>query len=280
MSKPYLQIYTHQLVQLLRQRFAPPAWALFEQVANGTGFSVRRHADAVAMGIWPSRGLEIHGFEIKISRGDWRKEFKNPEKADVMAASCDRWWLVVPNENIVSDGELPAAWGLLIADANGKKLVAKKEAPLIRTKLKAFGIDTKVSRQFLAAILRRAFETQETLEKAAFARGVEKGIADGPQEHERRMKALEADVLRLENRIADFERASGVQIDEWNSGQLGEAVKLVQSEYFRAPSQLKTLKDGAEKLVEIIGKELAIAEKLAGMGGENGRASLREAARR
>ena len=33
-----------------------------------------RYADAIAMNLWPSRGLAVHGFEIKISRGDWQRE--------------------------------------------------------------------------------------------------------------------------------------------------------------------------------------------------------------
>jgi len=32
------------------------------------------------MDLWPSGGLEIHGHEVKVSRSDWLRELKEPEK--------------------------------------------------------------------------------------------------------------------------------------------------------------------------------------------------------
>ena len=48
--------------ELLRQRFGPPHFAFLEQVRAGAGFD-QRTADAMAMGLWKSRGLDLHGFE-------------------------------------------------------------------------------------------------------------------------------------------------------------------------------------------------------------------------
>ena len=45
--------------------------------------------DAVIMSLWPSRGLELHGVEIKVSRADWKREAADPAKAEAIAAYCD-----------------------------------------------------------------------------------------------------------------------------------------------------------------------------------------------
>ena len=59
------------LTDALKARFCLPAWAFFPAVRNAAGFDANRTADGIAMSLWPSRGLEVYGFEIKVSRGDW-----------------------------------------------------------------------------------------------------------------------------------------------------------------------------------------------------------------
>lgn len=71
------------LLTLLAKRYPDPEYALLTQVADQTGWR-SRIADAVAIGCWKSRGLYIHGFEIKVSRSDWLFERKHPEKAETI----------------------------------------------------------------------------------------------------------------------------------------------------------------------------------------------------
>jgi hypothetical protein len=59
-------------------------------------------------------GYPVHGHEVKVSRSDWLIELKSPDKADAFGRYCDYRWLVVPDQAIVHDGELPAGWGLLV----------------------------------------------------------------------------------------------------------------------------------------------------------------------
>lgn len=95
------------VLDLLRKRYEPPAWAFLEQVRNSTGWKrTERYADAVAMSLWPSRGLEVHGFEIKVSRSDVLKELRDPEKAAPIMRFCDRWWLVLGDKDLIQPGEL------------------------------------------------------------------------------------------------------------------------------------------------------------------------------
>jgi len=101
------------------------------------------------MSMWPSRGLEINGFEIKASRSDWLRELKNPAKAEAIAAYCDRWWIVALKD-LVKIEELPAGWGLMELQANGS-LKEVKRAPA-RENVKP------ITRTFMAAMMRRVGE--------------------------------------------------------------------------------------------------------------------------
>lgn len=84
-------------------------------------------ADAVIIGNWPSKGHEIQGFEIKVSRADWLNEVKSPNKCEPTKKYCDRWWLLISSETFVKDGELPGDWGMMVAHSKGLKIV--KDAP-------------------------------------------------------------------------------------------------------------------------------------------------------
>lgn len=88
-------------------------YAVAMQVRSDAGFDARRTADYVAMDLWPSKGLLLHGHEIKVSRSDWLTELKHPEKADEFIPYMNCWWLVVSDRLIVHDGELPDGWGLM-----------------------------------------------------------------------------------------------------------------------------------------------------------------------
>ena len=68
--------------ELLTKRFPPGQYALLKEVRDAAGFHARNSADGIAMNLWPSRGLELNGLEIKSGRGDWLKEYKNPQKAE------------------------------------------------------------------------------------------------------------------------------------------------------------------------------------------------------
>ena len=82
------------VVQRLRERYKSPEWELAVEVGDSTGFSCRRHLDALAVGCWPSKGLNVLGFEIKVSRADWLHELAQPIKRAEFEASCNEFWFV------------------------------------------------------------------------------------------------------------------------------------------------------------------------------------------
>lgn len=94
-------------------------WIIAEKVRARAGFAGwgdREHgrlrtADALAIDTWISKGMELHGFEMKCSRSDWLTELRQPEKSEAFRRVCDRWWLVTSDPAIVKDGELPGGWG-------------------------------------------------------------------------------------------------------------------------------------------------------------------------
>lgn len=88
-----------------------------EQVADGTGHHQSRWADAIAICVWPSRGYDLPGFEVKVSRGDWINELKDPAKSASVQRFCNRRWLAVASDKIVQPGELPPTWGLLVCSS-------------------------------------------------------------------------------------------------------------------------------------------------------------------
>lgn len=129
----------------LKRHFSHPEYGIVFEVAHGTGWQAHRHVDAVAMDTWPSRGLTLHAIEIKVDRGDWRREKREPEKAEQLARFCDLFWIAAP-AGIVPIDEIPEAWGLLELGPKGIG-ITKKAA-----KTKSVAVD----RNFLAGVMRAA----------------------------------------------------------------------------------------------------------------------------
>lgn len=128
---------TPELDERLRQHFISDkdqldlagAGAVYLTEVTAPGNSGRR-ADAVHIGLWASRGAgTIDVCELKISRADWLVELKKPQKAEAWWPYCHHFWLVVPHEEIVKDGELPKGWGLMMPNPRGRrfKVLVKPE---------------------------------------------------------------------------------------------------------------------------------------------------------
>ena len=117
------KLAAHDLFSRLQGTFSEPNYITLEEVRDATGFDRCRTADAMAVSLYRSRGKSLWGFEFKVSRTDWLKELKQPEKSESILRFCDYWALVVPNKDIVKPGELPETWGLYIAQKNRLKCI-------------------------------------------------------------------------------------------------------------------------------------------------------------
>ena len=140
------KITASDIRKAMNKRWCAPEYAVMWEVSESTGAVACRSADAVMMSLWPSRGLELHGVEIKVSRSDWKREAKDPTKAEAIAKYCDRWWIHTSPGVVDDTSDLPPAWGLREFDGNKWKTIKEAE------KTEA----TPVTRRFLAALLRRS----------------------------------------------------------------------------------------------------------------------------
>lgn len=188
------KIKSEELKLALKRAFPSPGWQVFYEVANDTGVRASRRADAVAIGIWPSNGHLIHGFEIKVSRSDFLNEMKNPTKSQEVFQFCDRWSLVTPIGMVKAD-ELPAPWGLMTFGGNTLRTV--KKAPQLDRQPLTPG--------FVAAMLRKAGEADDRLLEAALRVEREQALTAREiavrdaiaRDRERRMTAAENDLKEL-----------------------------------------------------------------------------------
>lgn len=210
---------TAEVVATLREMYPVKEYAFLEEVPNATGFGANRHADVVVMSLWPSRGMEITGFEVKVSRSDWMRELRNPGKSAPIQKYCDRWIVACGESGIVHDGELPPTWGLM--ETTGTKLKIKTAAP----KLEAQRLD----RDFVAAVLRRASEqsTSKALIKAEVEKALERERKHQSENKRFDLTDTQTELANLKERVAEFEKESGIRIERWGMGNVAAAVRVL-----------------------------------------------------
>jgi hypothetical protein len=207
MAKDKAPTHSGAVYCLLADLWPKGAYAIMPEVGNATGGHVRRHADAVVMSLWPSRGLTVMGVEIKVSRSDWLAELRNGAKAEAVAEYCDQWYVAVSRASIIAEGELPQAWGLIACDSGKAKVI--KQAPTLTPK--------PLDRGFVAAMLRRASEfitpDQWVKDKLAQERAIaEEKARELAQDEIEKYKQL---AERLAKTIAEFESKTGVTITRY-----------------------------------------------------------------
>ena len=94
-------------------------WVFLTQVRSSTG-SANRVADAMAFNMYGSTGYEVLGFEIKVSRSDFLAELKDMSKSDELMSYCDKWYLVVPDAEIVKEVRLVCPEAIICASTSGR----------------------------------------------------------------------------------------------------------------------------------------------------------------
>jgi len=208
-------ITTEELRTMLRERHSGSEWAIFDEVRSSTGYGAARTCDALAMNLWPSNGLELHGFEIKVSRADWLNELRDPDKSLAFRQHCDRWWLVGNSKTIVKN-DLPEGWGFMWPRKN--KLVVSRGAPKLDP--------TQPPRTMIAALLRRA--SQGAASTAALEKRYQEGYERGENSRAFDTKRVERQLESLRKVVRKFKEATGINlIETWNRNNIGSAVEVV-----------------------------------------------------
>jgi hypothetical protein len=242
-----------EVAKRLSRKYPAPAWSFLTRVRRGTGFStVIRTADAIAMSLFPSRGFEIQGFEIKVSKNDLKKELSQPEKAEEIQQFCHRWWIVVPDKDIITLSEIPKNWGVIIAQKNGNKVL--KDAPLLNPKM--------IDYPFLAAIFRN--QNENYVHKDDFWDKVKEEKVKWEEHGNYELKEMRERIKRLD----EFEEISGFNIRSWGDEHkdIAKVVRLVLdmkgdigwkfNDLHRYASNIVEALKGIEREVKVISKDL------------------------
>jgi len=205
-----------EVLAALRTRYVPREWALVTQVRDGAGWD-RRTMDALAIGLWASRGHPIHGFEVKVSRGDWRRELAQPEKAEPLVAFCDRWYVVTPR-GIIDPLSLPEGWGLLEAMPGGT----------IRTVREADRrVATPPTMGFVAQIAKRLLAEHPSVQAIEAAR--RQGMIEGEAVGATTANIAKGALADLKERVRVFEEGTGLSVAPgYGSDQMRRYAELVR----------------------------------------------------
>lgn len=226
-----IKLAAHDLFLRLQGTFSPPAYITLEEVRDATGFDGTRTADAMAISLYRSRGKSLWGFEFKVSRNDWLKELKQPEKSETILRYCHHWALVVPDKAIVKDGELPSSWGLYVAQKNRLKCVVP--APM----LEPIPLDMRM----FTAICYAVDQRNARADAAALSKARDEGYKSGVKSTHGAW--YEDQYNKMMTTITAFEKASGLNIQcSRVPERIGEVVKLI----INGDAPLKRLLDTAQ----------------------------------
>lgn len=253
-------------IRALRRRYPSESYALFPQLADKTGAGASRYADAVIMGLWPSRGLLLEGFEVKVSKSDLRKELRTPEKAEAIAKYCDKWWLVLGSKDLMDGvGLIPENWGVLAPKEGTQKLRIVQKS----TKQKSDEWD----REFVASIFRRAQEdivegklsSEDSVWDEAYNQGYSEGYDKAFNKGKKRRQKQADRIEELEDKIRVFQDETGIDLlgdnplSQWDYPfeDIAKAVKVVlEGDVQKHVDEVKNIRDRAKSLYKTIDEEL------------------------
>lgn len=241
-----------RVADLLMRRYPGPAYAFLTQVRNTTGHAKKEtYADAVAMSCYPSRGLVIHGFEIKVARQDWLKELAHPSKSEPIMRHCDYWWIVAP-EGVVEESEVPETWGYQVAA--GRRLRDVKKAPKLSP--------GELTRGFVASLLRNATagvvseEIAASRQAEAMEKLREELSASGDAVDRSKSRALD----EIRDRVRSFEQATGIPVITGHAGisdpRIGKVIQAISWEEGMGDAETR------KRLLRLAENRLEAAQKL------------------
>lgn len=200
MAKKGKRLTHAELIDRLRNRYAPPEWVTLTEAQSACGHMDKpRRTDLLGISTFPSRGLRMAGFELKSSRDDVLKELREPEKAEAMQRFCHLWYLVVGRSDLIGLDELPPNWGLIVPHGTGLRV--KKNAPVLEPE--------PWPPELTHGLIRKAFGNSiEDVEREKIRR---QAFTDARVSHGYTERRLDD----LEKNIQAFESVSGIQIGSW-----------------------------------------------------------------
>lgn len=224
-------------------------YACLFEVASGTGSNARTFADIVVMNLWPSRGMDLVGYEVKTSRSDWQRELKLPAKAWQVMQYMDRWWLLAA-PGVAKLDEIPTNWGFM--EFNGAKSRVLKPAPKLEPKA--------VTKTFLGALLRKPVRDVEGMvnraKNAALAE-VEKTVEERIAKEMRRRGEKHQELV---DKLVKLQDETGIDLLGWQSTESQvQAIKFAlkadpMSSWHGLPGAVRNVEQALNTLRELQGK--------------------------
>jgi len=225
-----MSLKAFEVMKRLAHKYSTYDWIYLQELRryNGFGHKRMRIADAVAINLYPSGGCEVNGFEVKVSRGDWLQELKDPDKADEFKQFCHRWWLVVGDKDIVKLEELPPNWGLILP--RGDSLAIKKGAP----KLKPLNFDMEFFTSILKRVKDEAEKTPEIINRQSdrqseLNEAYKRGYDSGAESKNRELIRLGGRVSILREVQEKFRLVVGEDINKCNIDNIANLIKFGRS---------------------------------------------------
>jgi len=246
---------TPSLWDLLERRYEDTqGWLLFYEVAQRTGFNNTGYADAMAISLWPSRGIQLLGFEVKRSRSDLLKELRDEQKAEKFIKYCHQWWLVLSDAKFADGVEVPPNWGILAP----RNQVLYQIRPAAKLEPATWTPD------FIASLMRRFHESYVKKDMAEMRAAVEERAKALSQVSiqkvgqsdlnaaKREAERYKDEVDLLKRRISDFEAKSGIPVNTWQASSIGDLVRALGEPYNRGnlKTQLSNIRDAADRIAK------------------------------
>lgn len=237
---------TDEVRRRLRLRHEWPDWLFFEEVPFEGPDGRTRLADAVALPTYQSRGYIVHGYEIKVTRSDWLRELQDMSKAEAIAKDVDRFWLVLGDNGIATDDEVPSTWGIL-GPGTDDKLRIRRQAKQLRAE------DAPMPRKFLVTLARKAQKHADDRSAKDRDEAYERGMAAGREraKYDQQGAPMKAEAYdRLCDQLVKY-RSNGT-LDKNQEAEIVEAVKvgrLVLGDRYDGLSRLPGLLEDAAKRV-------------------------------
>lgn len=224
------------------------AYICIEEARSGAGFEGNsRQCDFLAINTWQSRGMELIGYEIKVSLTDWRKELANPHKAESFARFCKTWWVAVPSDLAAKMAhEVPTNWGLLVVSEKGR--CTEKQKPKVNHNPAQVPVWYWIG--WLAQIDRQHKRRLPQLVEAQLKPERERMEAFYLENAERRARAQDDDTLARLAKLDAFETATGFDVAHCGRWELERLGKLLNA--LRRGTDLEGAANQMRKAVDLL----------------------------
>lgn len=255
-SKKAHEFNTPQVEDMIERKFAENGeYIVLFDCPDSVGMKQERRCDAVALGMWGRTEYTVNGFEIKVSRGDWLRELKQPKKSDPFIDKVDKWWLVTGNITVAKPEEIPDYWGWMNATGSGLRIM--RPAKAIGS---ADGM-VSMNRKWAYGLIQRAHRGAAE----EITRQVHKRIDEAMAREKERLEAEYANRNRdyyktmyesLKAKVDAAEASSGLELDSWrfgtpeNVGRIAKALHKLQGDGYGFKSEFLRHISNYESLIK------------------------------